>query len=348
MRRPVGLLALAAALTAGVRPAASQTETPVPGPTLGPPRLAQPPACTVVGTPGDDRLTGTGGPDVICGQAGNDVLEGLEGDDVLDGGEGVDAATWESAACCVRADLGAGSATGSLGTDALVGMENLTGSLGDDVLHGDAATNVLNGLAGTDLLRGGDGDDLLLGGDGDDHLAGEAGANSLDGGPGADVCVEGTGASCYPPSPADPDDVRGPLDVRLVTTAFTPTTATWRVAASGKASRYRLWDEGYVVVSLDTGGDRRFEWHVVARSTGRRMRGLLLRAGSRWPNGRARAQKPAARVVTMSVPLARLEISAERAYFRWAVRTVVTATGCRACLDEVPAEGEGALPQPVA
>lgn len=46
--------------------------------------------CTVVGTPGDDRLVGTPGDDVICGLGGDDVLRGGAGHDVILGGTGDD------------------------------------------------------------------------------------------------------------------------------------------------------------------------------------------------------------------------------------------------------------------
>ena len=53
-------------------------------------RMQTLPACTIVGTPGNDLLFGTNGRDVICGLGGNDVLDGNGGNDVLDGGPGDD------------------------------------------------------------------------------------------------------------------------------------------------------------------------------------------------------------------------------------------------------------------
>ena len=46
--------------------------------------------CTVVGTPGDDRLVGTRRDDVLCGRGGHDVLIGRGGHDHLHGGTGDD------------------------------------------------------------------------------------------------------------------------------------------------------------------------------------------------------------------------------------------------------------------
>ena len=48
------------------------------------------PRCTVLGTPGDDRLVGTEERDLICGLGGSDVIKGLGGDDVLFGHGGND------------------------------------------------------------------------------------------------------------------------------------------------------------------------------------------------------------------------------------------------------------------
>lgn len=328
-------------------PAASEpTPTPIPGPSGAPepPVHLAPSPCTIDGTEGNDVLVGTPGPDMICGHGGDDVLQGLDGDDVLDGGDGSDVAAFEASPCCIRADLAAGTATGA-GTDQLAAIEGITGSPGDDVLRGDGGPNALTGLGGVDLLYGGDGDDVLLGGDGDDWLAGEGGANVLDGEPGADICAEGGGTSCFPPSPTDPNDTPGMMDVRLVDTGGG--IGTWRVATSSGATKKQLWDTGYVLIDLDTKDGPAFDLELVGRSTGRRMLGLLLRVGQRRPAGRVEARRPGGRSVRLSVSLDRLELPPERAYFRWSARTLLTLERCRPCIDVVPAEGEGAFPQPI-
>ena len=358
MRRSPVLAAAALLAVSLFAPPAASDPTPVPGPTATPvpelagsptptatpdpaPRLAQ---CTIEGTEANDVLTGTPGPDVLCGHGGDDVLHGLEGDDELDGGDGFDIASYETSACCIRADLAAGTATGA-GTDQLIGIEGLTGSPGDDVLRGDGGPNVLSGLGGTDLLYGSDGDDTVAGGDGDDYLLGEGGVNAIDGGAGADACPE-TGLSCVLPSFPDPNDTRGILDLRQITATLAPSPAAWRIGTLGRASKRRLWDEGYFVVSLDSKGDAGFDFHLVVKSTGRRMRALLLRDGGRNPIGRAGASRPGGRAVIARVAPERLEIPPERAYYRWSVRSIYTGPRCRPCIDESPPAGEGALPQP--
>jgi RTX calcium-binding nonapeptide repeat (4 copies) len=348
VRPPAVLVAVASAVAVStLTPAgATQPTTPIPGPTLTPPSKVsaglQPP-CTVSGDDGPNTLTGTPGTDVICGHGGDDVLQGLDGDDVLDGGDGTDLATYESSPCCVRADLAAGTATG-VGTDLLVAMENLAGTPGDDVLRGNAGPNWIAGLGRTDLLYGGDGDDQLLGGNEDDFLAGEAGANALDGGPGADICADGAGASCSPPSPQDGNDTRGPVDVRLVDTGGG--VGVWRVAWFGRASKHQLWDVGYAVVSIDSQDGPDFDFHLVARSTGRRIVGLLLRDGLRKPVAQVAASRTGGRGVWISVGLDQVGLGPERAYYRWAVTTMWGEGRCRPCFDQVPGE-PGAFPRPL-
>lgn len=330
--------------TAASEPTPSEP-TPVPGPTPSPepaPRLVQ---CTIEGTEANDVLIGTPGPDVLCGHGGDDVLQGLDGDDELDGGDGLDTVAFDQAPCCIRADLSAGTATGA-GTDQLIAVEGLTGSGGDDVLRGDGGPNALSGLGGTDLLYGGEGDDTLAGGDGDDYLLGEGGANTLDGGPGADVCPEAGGLSCASGTMADPNDTRGIVDVRQVASSLGQSPAAWRIETFGRTSKRRLWDEGYFVVSFDSKGDGAFDFHLVVKSTGRRMRALLLREGGRNPVGRAGASRPGGRAVIARIAADRLEIPAERAYYRWSVGSIYTGRRCRPCVDVVPSPAEGAFPQP--
>lgn len=323
------------------------TEGPAVQATDPPPTPSPTPAgCTITGTPGDDRLMGTPGPDVMCGLEGDDILAGLDGDDVIDGGDGNDTAAYDTALCCVRADLLEGTASGQ-GADRLISIESLIGSQGDDVLRGTYGPNVLDGLGGTDLLYGQGGGDTLLGGFGDDYLA-TGGGGVVDGSEGADVCADAPGLSCYPPSPPDGPDTAGKLDVRVVQTTPGSGVSAWRVVMGRPVPLRLLWDRGYVVVSLDTAGDAGFEWHAILRSTGGKVRGLLLRDGSRGTTGRVKARRPGPRSLVLRVSLARLGIPPERPYIRWAVRTVYTGPGCRvACLDGVPAESEGAFPQPL-
>jgi len=89
---------------------------------------------TIVGTPGDDRITGTPERDVIVALGGHDMVHGMGGDDVICGGPGDD---------------------------------HLNGGQGNDRLFGGDGDDVLVGAAGTDHHDGGRGEDVCGGGGGD-------------------------------------------------------------------------------------------------------------------------------------------------------------------------------------
>ncbi len=135
--------------------------TPVEPPPAAAPPAVEPPAsepgprgCTVIGTPGDDRLLGTAGTDVICGLGGNDHVHGGGGGDVVYGGPGED-------------EIEAGP--------------------GNDRLHGGSGRDRLHGEAGADTIVGGRGRDLVTGGAGADTLrARDRIADRVRGGPGRD------------------------------------------------------------------------------------------------------------------------------------------------------------------
>jgi Ca2+-binding RTX toxin-like protein len=83
-------------------------------------------SCTIVGTPGNDRIVGTRANEVICGLGGKDVIQGGGGRDVIDGGNGADR-------------LGGGS-----GGDLLLGLR------GNDRSRGGAGKDGIGGGRGRD------------------------------------------------------------------------------------------------------------------------------------------------------------------------------------------------------
>lgn len=104
----------------GVRIAEETPEQPEP---------ADPNACTVRGTSGNDLLRGTADRDVICGLGGNDLISGLGGNDLLRGGSGNDA---------------------------------IYGGRGRDRLLGENGNDRLDGGPGTDSMVGGPGSDACI------------------------------------------------------------------------------------------------------------------------------------------------------------------------------------------
>lgn len=121
------------------------------------------PACTIVGTSGNDLLVGTAGRDVICGGAGHDRIYGRGGDDVIRGGYGNDLILGEA------------------------GDDRVDGGFGNDRILGGAGDDWLRGQAGNDTIAGEEGDDVVFGDSGDDLISGGAGTDKLIGGAGVDV-----------------------------------------------------------------------------------------------------------------------------------------------------------------
>jgi RTX calcium-binding nonapeptide repeat (4 copies) len=110
--------------------------------------------CTIVGTPGPDRIAGSKGNDVICGLGGKDVIKGRGGKDVIDAGAGAD-----------RVDGGGGADT----IAALAGKDNVKGGPGRDRLGAGLKGDRIAGNGGPDRLSGGAGKDRISGGSGRDR-----------------------------------------------------------------------------------------------------------------------------------------------------------------------------------
>ncbi|HET6770022.1 MAG TPA: calcium-binding protein [Actinomycetota bacterium] len=309
--------------------------------------------CTISGSPGDDVITGTSGEDVICGlegndridaESGDDVLVGGAGDDELDGDEGNDWVSYEIAADGIVADLGSGSSLGE-GGDQLVAVENMVGSANDDVLTGNPAGNTLSGLGGTDLLFGAGGADTVLGGDGEDYLVGSVGS-VLDGGEGSDTCEPEadsvTEFSCFQSSPADENDTHGFLDVKQVDSFLDTQEPVWKVVTISKWSAFKMWDQGFVLVYLDTFGADVADYYALIRSVGTRLRGTLYRNTHKVAELQEWRRNP--RSVSIRIPLEKLLVGEDRHFFRW--RVVTLTDRCRhTCFDRIP--DEGALVQPL-
>ncbi|WP_109505467.1 calcium-binding protein [Nocardioides speluncae] len=147
-----------------------------------PPRAWNGQPCTIVGTPGADRLFGTAGDDVICGRGGPDRIYGGRGNDTIDGGSGADV---------LYGGAGADRIFGGDGRDRIHGDGNddrLFGQRGSDVVRGGWGGDYVHGGPGNDRLHGDRDEDGLIGGVGDDTLAGGRGNDRLIGGPGRDTC----------------------------------------------------------------------------------------------------------------------------------------------------------------
>jgi Ca2+-binding RTX toxin-like protein len=167
--------------------------------------------CTIVGTPGNDRIRGSTRNDVICGLGGNDAINGGRGRDIIDGGNGNDRLSGSSSGDLllglrgrdrldggsgndrIGAGAGADRAGGRAGKDRLVGAsgsDRLYGDSGADLIYGRAGKDVLAGQAGNDRLNGGRDSDRISGGSGRDRIAArDHRRDRVDGGSGRDRAV---------------------------------------------------------------------------------------------------------------------------------------------------------------
>ncbi|MBA3266993.1 MAG: S8 family serine peptidase [Acidimicrobiia bacterium] len=136
--------------TTTTRPPTSTTSSTVPsGPSCGGRRA------TIVGTPGNDRLTGTAGPDVIVGLGGADSIYGLDGNDVICGGAGNDVVDGGAGNDIIEGEAGKDRAIGGVGDDDVRGggeADSLFGNNGNDVVNGGPAVDTCNGGAGTNTF----------------------------------------------------------------------------------------------------------------------------------------------------------------------------------------------------
>ncbi len=197
----VGTLAIAGALTAtAALPAAAQETT----------AICDGRVATIVGTPGNDRLTGTSGADVIAGLQGHDIIWGLDGDDIICAGKGDDVVFGGPGFDVIfgaqgddglfatsgpferdRVDTAGGRIFGGLGNDLIHGSDRwdrIQGGPGEDIIFGYGGRDWIRGGADADDISGGGNIDNLHGGNGDDRIA-IAGADIVRGGAGSDTCV---------------------------------------------------------------------------------------------------------------------------------------------------------------
>lgn len=145
--------------------------------------------CTIVGTPGADRITGTSGNDVICGLGGDDVVFGAGGRDAIDGANGRDRLTGATGGDLLLGLRGGDRLAGVGGADRLgagSGRDRASGGNGRDLVSGASGPDRVRGAAGGDRLRGRAGSDRIEGGAGPDRIDGGGGRDRVMGGPGRD------------------------------------------------------------------------------------------------------------------------------------------------------------------
>jgi hypothetical protein len=153
----------------------------------------------------------------------------------------------------------------------------------------------------------------------------------------------------------DPNDVRGPLDVRVVSLEEVD-GPTWSVEIQLPWSPPKTWDRAFLFVYLDTIGDQRADAYALVRSTGTELSGSLWRDPRRGNDIKLRPlgiDRVSPRVTSLRIPLASVEIGRFRSVYRWWVVSTFSGDACRrTCIDRVPDAGAveqllpGASPTP--
>lgn len=150
------------------------------------------------------------------------------------------------------------------------------------------------------------------------------------------------------PAIADADDTDGLLDLARARARGTEelsvrldTYASWRARD--------IWDDGFLLVLLDTFGDERADYYALVRSKGnglaaslyrdrKRRRDLFVRGLAVW--------RPARTSAIVKIPLELLRFGNGRLSYGWYAQSLFTGPRCRrVCLDFVP--DAGAVQRPV-
>jgi hypothetical protein len=150
-------------------------------------------------------------------------------------------------------------------------------------------------------------------------------------------------AAAHDTDVTDPNDARGPLDVRAVRLAHDGRPPQWTIETFGRWSIFEIWDRGFFEVLIDTRRGPPPEYYVLVRSTRTRLRGSLWRNHDPGPDtrlGRVAVWHPSLRRVRITLGLSRLRFPDRRDFYRWSVHTVFTSSRCpRSCHDVAPNGG---------
>lgn len=146
------------------------------------------------------------------------------------------------------------------------------------------------------------------------------------------------------PDLRDPNDTRGPLDVRSVDRVG-GSRPIFKIVTASRWRARRLFERGFLLVHVDTFGTRRADYYALVSSNGRRMLGTLVRDRRRAQNDTRVGSLPVwrrnGRSASVRLPLARLFFGNRRLFYRWHVRTIMIKRRCwkSVCIDRGPDGG---------
>jgi hypothetical protein len=138
----------------------------------------------------------------------------------------------------------------------------------------------------------------------------------------------------------DPNDTRGPLDVRRVDTFLPGGPASWTIVTWNRWTARSIWDSGYLTIFFDRFGSERPDYYVLIRSDGSQLKGYLFRDRRRAHDRRisyVKVYKPSKNSVRVRVRLAKMAYGKRRVTYSWFVKTLNSGPRCRrVCFDRAP------------
>lgn len=151
------------------------------------------------------------------------------------------------------------------------------------------------------------------------------------------------------PAIADANDTGGVLDLARARARGSETLSV-RLDTYAAWRARDIWDDGFLLVFLDTFGDERADYYALVRSSGERLVAALYRDRRRRRDLRLRALevwRPARTSATVTVPLGALRFGDGRLTYAWRAQSLFTGPRCRrVCLDLVPDAGAVRRPVP--
>lgn len=142
---------------------------------------------------------------------------------------------------------------------------------------------------------------------------------------------------------SDPNDVRGPLDLKEVIRSGN-NKLTWRLITYGKWRVAGIWSEGTLVVDLDTRFDAAPDYYVTIFPTHNRLKARLFRdrkTKKDYQVGKVKVWRKNGRSASIQLSLSRVNVGDDRATFSWRAQSLFNgSSGCReVCFDMAPQNG---------